>query len=115
MDNQIDTVSNLSEIHVRYVDNELYILASNNNESIELCHIKSGYHDEVNYKLNPPAILSTGEYQLILIGINWGGPSGFRLTLTGDSQINVGPEESQDSKPVGVYWTKVVNFSVTSG
>ena len=111
----MDIINNLKEIHVEYVDNELYIIASNQNESIELCHIKSGYHDQVNYKLYPPAILSTGDYQLILIGINWGGPSGFKLTIKGDEEHTVGPEESQGNEKVGVFWTEVFNVSVHSG
>ena len=100
MNDQAETITNVKELHVSYVDNELYIIASNQNESIELCHIKSGYHDPVDYKLQPPAILSSGEYQLIFVGINWGGPSGFRVTIAGDSDITIGPEESGTNESV---------------
>lgn len=109
------TVKNVREIVVGNVDNELYIIASNQNESIELCHIKSGYHYGDSCKFSPPAILSTGDYMLIFVGINWGGPSGFQVTIKGDTDLSIGLEESTDSKAVGVYWRDVVNISVTSG
>jgi hypothetical protein len=108
-------IVNVNKIHVSYVDNELYIIASNQNESIELCHIKSGYNQSVDYKLYPPTILSSGEYQLIFVGINWGGPSGFQVEITGDSCISIGPKESENNESVGVFWSHVVNISVTSG
>lgn len=109
------SVENVKEIIVGSVDNELYIIASNENESIELCHIKSGYYYKDFCKFSPPSILSTGNYKLIFIGINWGGPSGFQVTIIGDTELPIGPAESTDSKDVGVYWSEVVDISVTSG
>lgn len=109
------SVENVKEIIVGSVDNELYIIASNENESIELCHIKSGYHYKDFCKFSPPSIISTGKYNLIFIGINWGGPSGFQVTIIGDTSLTIGPVESTDSKDVGVYWSEVIDISVTSG
>lgn len=108
-------VENVKEVTVGAVDNELYIIASNENESIELCHIKSGYHYDDICRFSPPSILSTGNYKLIFIGINWGGPSGFKVTIKGDTELHIGLEESADSKAVGVYWNDVIDISVISG
>lgn len=113
----MDTILIIKEIHVTGVDNELYIIASNNSGSSEICHIKSGFHDSVNYTLYPPAILPTGEYDLIVIGINWGGPEGFCLSMTGDKEepLILEKKETENSEPVGANWRHVVHVTVQSG
>ncbi|MEB8537191.1 hypothetical protein [Acidithiobacillus ferriphilus] len=117
------TIRNIREIHVTNVDNELYIIASNGNGSSEICHIKSGFDDPVNYKFFPPAILLTGEYDLIIIGINWArGPQGFHVSITGDEHeecekpliFQFQKEENPDA-PVGANWSHVIHVTVESG
>jgi hypothetical protein len=71
-------------IHVTRTDNELYIVAvpAGGVGSFEICHITSGFNNPVEYRVIPQSILPAGQYTLVLIGINWGGPQGFSVTLT---------------------------------
>jgi kumamolisin len=71
-----------TKIAVRACDNELIVLASNGSESSTLCHLKSGYGDPVSYVFNPQHILASGQYDLTVIGINWGGPGNFTVDVT---------------------------------
>jgi hypothetical protein len=93
-----------TQIHVTACDNELYVIASTPALSSELLHIKSGYGDQVNYTVRPQAILPAGPYTLIFVGINWGGPSAFKVTLTqsvGAPIVLTAPT----NLPVGATWT----------
>lgn len=74
-----------TNIQVTACDNELYILATTGAGSSEICHIKSGYGNPVNYSVIPQSILPKGAYSLIVVGINWGGPSAFKVTLAQSS------------------------------
>ncbi|MBU2765572.1 hypothetical protein HAP94_05030 [Acidithiobacillus ferrivorans] len=110
---------NIDEINVTHTDNELYIIASTNNGSSEICHIKSGYHKDVNYTIYPRAILSPGEYNLTVIGINWGAEFNFQLTtkdIDGDIQsfeLSSDDVDSAEEKvKVGVVWTKSLQVNV---
>lgn len=102
-------MANTTQIHVTACDNELYILASTGRESSELCHIKSGFNDPVDYKFNPGHILPPGAYELTVVGINWGGPWKFAVTTTppiaGLSGAGPGPA-------AGVVFTKTVPITV---
>src|SRR5262249_10305728 len=49
-----------TKIHVTATDNELYILASTPRGSFEICHIKSGFNDPVEYTVVPQSILPSG-------------------------------------------------------
>jgi hypothetical protein len=71
-------------IHVTKTDNELYLLAlpANALGSEEIGHIKSGFNNLVEYQVVPQSVLTPGEYTLLLVGINWGGPTQFSVTLT---------------------------------
>jgi len=71
-----------TKIHVTATDNELYILASNGAGSSEICHIKSGNNNPVDYAVIPQSILPPGPYTLIMVGINWGSGYAFSVTLT---------------------------------
>jgi hypothetical protein len=77
-------------IHVTQTDNELYIIAipSDGRAGSVIGHITSGFNNPVNYKVIPQSVLTPGDYTLILIGINWGGPQGFSVTLTGNASPN---------------------------
>ena len=100
---------NTTQIHVSATDNELYIIASTPAGSSELCHIKSGYNDPVNYSLNNPGhVLPAGKYDLTFIGINWGGPWNFNVTTTPPIPGLV----STGSGTVGVVWNKTVQITV---
>ena len=97
-------------IHVTATDNELYILASTPSGSSELCHLKSGFGDPVEYRVNPHSILAPGAYTLVMIGINWGGPQAFKVTLTtgGVNTTFTAPAGTA----VGAHWTVAVPITV---
>jgi hypothetical protein len=71
-------------IHVTKTDNELYIIAipAGGIGSFEICHITSGFNNPVEYRVIPQSVLPAGSYTLLFVGINWGGPQGFSITLT---------------------------------
>lgn len=100
-------MANTTGVHVTACDNELYILASTPAGSSTLCHIESGYNDPVNYQFNPGHILPSGSYDLTLVGINWGGPWKFDVTLTPG-----GVQSGSGSGPVGVVWSKTIPITV---
>jgi hypothetical protein len=54
--------------------------------------------------------LQPGEYTLVAVGIDWGGPAQFDLTLNGNGEgMSYGPE----SEGVGVVWnSEPIKFSV---
>jgi hypothetical protein len=99
-----------TKIHVTACDNELYILASTPAGSSEICHLKSGYNNPVNYEVTPQSILPPGNYTLTMIGINWGGPTAFKVTLItgGVSQVHSG---GTGTNP-GVTWSQAVAITV---
>lgn len=100
-----------TKIHVTATDNELYILASQPAGSSEIVHIKSGYNNPVEYVVIPQSILPPGAYTLIMVGINWGGPSAFKVTLSHSS----GPDTvftAATTLPVGASWTQAVAMQV---
>ncbi|MBU2765222.1 hypothetical protein HAP94_03225 [Acidithiobacillus ferrivorans] len=106
----------LEKIHVTAVDNELYLIASTGNGSLELCHIKSGYNKPVDYTVYPGAILPElpeGElYNLTMIGINWGYRFAFKVTLFFDDNSQAEYEDTGEPQ-IGCVWSEMVpNISV---
>jgi len=99
-----------TKIHVTACDNELYILASTPAGSSEVCHLKSGYNNPVEYVVVPQSILPAGAYTLIMVGINWGGPQAFKVTLTtgGVDTAHTAPTTG----PIGANWTVAVPITV---
>ena len=95
-----------TKIHVTACDNELYILASTPAGSSEICHLKSGYNNPVEYLVVPQSILPTGGYTLTMIGINWGGPQAFKVTLT------TGGADTLHAAPAGTAVGDVWHVSV---
>jgi len=74
-----------TKIEVTKCDNELYIIAipaTAGLGSFEILHMSSGFGNPVNYTVIPQSILPKGNYTLSFLGINWGGPQEFHVTLT---------------------------------
>jgi hypothetical protein len=103
-------MANTTQLHVTACDNELYILASTQAGSSELCHLKSGFNDPVNYSFNPGHILPPGSYNLTIKGINWGGPWKFQVVATPPISA-LGGLHSGDGK-VGDVWDITVPITV---
>ena len=105
-------MSTTTKIHVTACDNELYILASpaDGRDSLEIVHIKSGFSDPVEYKLRPQTCLAPGKYNLTMVGLNWGGPDAFKVTLTtgGVDHLYSSPGTGQ----TGVSWSQTVPITV---
>jgi len=99
-----------TQIHVTATDNELYILASSPRGSSELCHIKSGFNDKVDYVFNADSILPPGKYDLTMIGINWGGPWAFKVTVTPPGTTY---QMSSTTPTVGDVWRQTVQITTT--
>jgi hypothetical protein len=99
-----------TKLRVRAVDNELYLLASTPHFSSEICHLKAGRKNPVDYTVVPQGILSAGEYTLTMIGINWGGPQTFEVIVTTggvDTAYN-----APTTGPVGAAWTVSIPITV---
>lgn len=96
-----------TSIKVTACDNELFITASTPAGSSEICHISSGNNDPVSYAVNLGSVLPPGKYSLTLVGINWGGPSAFNVTV-GSTPFTF----SNPNAPVGVVWTQTVAVTV---
>lgn len=111
-----------NQVTVTACDNELIVLAYQGNASYELARISSGYSNAVDVTLNITSGLNKGavvlngvtsalnstvtvcvpadSYTVLLIGINWGGPTQFSVGINGNNS-SFGPENS----PPGVVWT----------
>ncbi len=110
-------MSKLTNITVNFVDNELYVLAYPADGkpgwfSSELAHFKGGNGQSQTYSWNPAAngVLPSGNYILQFIGINWGGPSGFKgsVTIGGATQSLSGGTSSS----TGVVYQEQFKFTV---
>jgi hypothetical protein len=104
-------MAKIVKIHVTATDNELYILASTPAGSSEICHFKSGYNNPVLYDVIPQSILPAGAYTLTVVGINWGGPSGFNVVLTDSNGANT-PISGGTGLPTGGTWSQAVAITV---
>lgn len=93
-------------VNVTACDNELIVIASQWPFSSEVFHLKSGNNDTVAYSVDLASILPSGTYDLTMIGVNWGGPFNFALTVAG---INYG---NSGSAAPGVNWTQTISISV---
>lgn len=61
----------------------------------------SGNFAPVDYSINPAAVLASGKYNLFIIGVNWGGPANYTITVTTD-----GKDETftvSDPSKIGVW------------
>ncbi|WP_157825419.1 hypothetical protein [Rahnella sp. AA] len=106
----------VSSINVGFVDNELYIIAipSSGYGSTEVLHYNSGYNDQCNIEIIPQHILSSGQYVLSFVVINWGGPAALTATLTmSDGSTQPVNMPTNSSAGTGVVFTK--NIPITVG
>lgn len=102
-----------TQIQVTAADNEVLLIASTPAGSSELFHYKSGYGRPVNVTLYPGAILPTGSYALTMIGINWGGPSAYAITVTTDGMPRT--FSGGGNSNVGVNWTATIPIDIVAG
>ena len=104
-----------TKINVTACDNELYLIAlpsstPTNFSGSEIAHISSGINNPVQYSVIPQSILPAGNYTLVMIGINWGGPQAFTVVLT------TGGVDTTYTAPagttIGANWTMAVSMTV---
>jgi hypothetical protein len=96
-----------TQIGVTAADNELYLIAAGPAGTSEICHIKSGPGHPVNFTFAPQSVLHSGVYDLIVVGIKWGGPQALEVTLS----FSDGCQRTLNAPPgtaVGANWTEVV-------
>lgn len=96
-----------TSINVSACDNELYIVASTAAGTSEILHISSGNNNPVSYAVNLGSILPPGKYDLTMVGINWGGPAKFTVTV-GSTPYTY----TNASAPVGAVWNQTVSVTV---
>ena len=104
-----------TNIAVTACDNELYLIAlpttpPTNFQGAEIVHISSGFNNPVSYSVIPQSILAPGNYTLVMIGINWGGPQKFTVVLTtgGSPTTYTAPPGTA----IGANWTQAVPITV---
>jgi hypothetical protein len=105
----------ITKIEITATDNELYLIAtpSAGFGSSEIVHITSGNSNPVEYAVVPQSILPKGDYTLDMIGINWGGPSGFTVKTTGpNGVVTAHTAPPNPNNTVGVVWTLPVPMTV---
>jgi hypothetical protein len=103
-------MATLKSIQVTQCDNELIGLAvpSGGTFSTELFHFKLGGGTSaapINYTMPNIAVLPPGNYTLLLIGINWGGPANFEVTVHNTTGPAIVLQYGQANPGVGVVWT----------
>jgi hypothetical protein len=99
------------KIQATACDNELSVVASTPAGSYELFHLKSGFNNPVNDTVIPQSILPTGPYTLTAIGLNWGGPSDFKVILT-DANGTSNTLSGGTGLPTGGVWSQAVAIHV---
>ena len=93
-------------VDVTACDNELIVIATQWALSSEVFRIKSGNGNAVSYSVDLASILPSGAYDLTMIGVNWGGPFNFALTVDGAGYGNSG------SGGAGISWTQTISITV---
>jgi hypothetical protein len=99
------------KIQATACDNELSVVASTPAGSSELFHLKSGFNNPVNDTVIPQSIMPTGPYNLTAIGLNWGGPSDFKVILT-DANGTSNTLSGGTGLPTGGVWSQAVAIHV---
>ena len=115
-------MANTNSINVSACDNELIILAYQWGASFELCRILNGNNFTINENINiiqgsyqgtqiitngitgpingtTTVTLPAGDYSLLLLGIDWGGPQEFTVMVNG-TLYNSPPQSTGD----GLVW-----------
>ena len=104
-------MSKIVKIQATACDNELSVVASTPAGSSELFHLKSGFNNPVNDTVIPQSILPAGPYTLTAIGLNWGGPSAFKVILT-DANGSSNTLSGGTGLPTGGVWSQAVAITV---
>jgi len=104
-------MSKIVKIQATACDNELSVVASTPAGSSELFHLKSGFNNPVNDTVIPQSILPAGPYTLTAIGLNWGGPSDFKVILT-DVNGSSNTLSGGTGLPTGGVWSQAVAINV---
>lgn len=113
-------MATLKSIQVTECDNELIglVVPSGPTSSLELFHFKLGAGAPINYTvpIEGNNVLPSGNYTLLLIGINWAGPApnpaSFKVTLNTTGPATVLTYSNPGPGP-GVVWTPAgVSFTV---
>ena len=112
-----------TQIKITACDNEFILKAYQTSSSYEIATIKSGNSNPVDVTITLQAgsygggveangvdaplsesttvELPAGTYYLVAVGINWGGPTNFKYSISG---ISLGTE--QDSTATGIVYTQ---------
>lgn len=104
-------MAKIVKIQATACDNELSVIASTPAGSSELFHLKSGYNNPVNDTVVPQSILPAGAYTLTAIGLNWGGPSNFKVILTDSNGANT-TLTGGANLPTGAVWFQTAPMTV---
>ncbi|MBU2886057.1 hypothetical protein KO507_09820 [Gilvimarinus agarilyticus] len=123
-----------NSINVTKCDNELILIAYQWGASFELARILSGNYNSLDVTLDieagayqggvivngvnhpiPPSThylyLQPGEYTLVAIGIDWGGPQEFSFTFNGETYAL--PQNKNPTPDSGVVWTpSPISFTI---
>ncbi|MBO1352246.1 MAG: hypothetical protein EBE86_035010 [Hormoscilla sp. GUM202] len=99
-----------TQIKVTAADNELFLIASTGAGSSELLHYKSGGNKPVDVTVYPNVILASGTYSLTMVGVNWGGPSAYKVIVTEDGNDTT-YEGGSSSGTVGADWTQTISIN----
>jgi|688.fasta_scaffold908430_2 hypothetical protein len=104
-----------TQIQVTALDNEIILIAipASGLASVELFHYSMGYGGPVNVTIRPGLVLPTGDYTLSMIGINWGGPSTYSVTVTTDGVAKTYTGGGNDT--IGPNWVNSVPISIVTG
>jgi len=105
-------MSKIVKIQATACDNELSVVASTPAGSSELFHLKSGFNNPVNDTVIPQSILAAGAYTLTAIGLNWGGPSDFKVILTPATGSPITLSSGGASLPAGGVWSATAPMTV---
>lgn len=112
-------------IKISKCDNQLFLVAVNAQDSFLIAEIKSGYNQPVDISLeieegdysgaftafgvrsplrkNGSVSVPKGDYSLVYMGLNWGGPYNFDLNFNGETF----KLENDPAKPLeGAIWNK---------
>jgi hypothetical protein len=103
-------MATLKSIQVTQCDNELIGLAvpSGGTFSVELFHFKLGggiAAAPINYTVPNYTMLPPGNYTLLLIGINWGGPGNFKVAVNYATGPSTDLTYGQPNPGIGTVWT----------
>ena len=104
-----------TRIQVTAVDNEIILIAipTGGLASVELFHYSMGYSKPVDVTILPGMVLPTGNYTLSMIGINWGGPSTYSVTVTTDGVAQT--YTGGGNATIGPNWVNSVPISIVAG